>query len=290
MERFEEKFEGNFSENSIWISTTPTTLVQTLPFYIIEAGHFHAYSDYKVKRKFHDSFLLLYTTNGCGCVKTADIDISLPANHAIIIDCHAAHEYFSQTDSWEFLWLHLSGNAIEAMLDIIYPDNSINAVNMEFSESFRNNIVSIIEKAAIQDIKTSIAISSKVHLLLNSMYTASLKSDKINQKKETADDINTVLEYIKNNFSQPITVDNMVNVISISKYHFIRRFNKIMGTTPYHYLLNYRITTAKALLRTTDKSVAEIAEMCGFLDASNFVATFKKHTSQTPLGYRHDFT
>jgi len=43
-------------------------------------------------------------------------------------------------------------------------------------------------------------------------------------------------------------------------------------------------------LRTTNKSIAEISEECGFLDTSNFISQFKKNTNQKPTDYRRDFT
>lgn len=285
-----DKFEGTLSDNSIWITATPTPLTQTLPFYISEAGHFCVYSDYMVKRDLHDSFLLLYTCSGIGCIKTGDINILLPQEHAVIIDCHIAHEYFSQSDSWDFLWVHFNGSGIEAMFDVIYPNNSVRAVNMEIEDDFRSIITSIIDKVIKNDIRSSMDISSRMHTLLNLMYSATIVIEESNQKKESADDIRAVLDYIKKNYSQPISIDDMVNTIHISKYHFIRRFSRTMGVTPYHYLTNYRITMAKTLLRTSNKTVAEIAEICGFLDTSNFITQFKKRTGQKPLQYRRDFT
>ena len=285
-----DEFLGKLSDNSIWVTVTPTLLVKNFPFYITEAGHFTVYSDYKVKRDLHDSFLLLYTCSGTGCVKTGNISIQLPEGHAVIIDCHTAHEYFSKTDIWDFLWIHFEGSAVKTMFDVLYPNNSVYAVNMESEVEFKNCITSIISRIIKNDIKTCIDSSYRMHQLINLMYSASLAAEENNQKKDSGDDIHTVLELIKSNYSQPISIDDMIETIHISKYHFIRRFNRIMGMTPYNYLMNYRITMAKTMLRTTDKTVAEIAEECGFMDTSNFIAKFKRSTNQKPLQYRRDFT
>ena len=99
-----------------------------------------------------------------------------------------------------------------------------------------------------------------------------------------------VIDFIQNNYSDSISIDDMIQNIHISKYHFIRLFHRIMGTTPYNYLTNYRINKSKLLLRTTNKSIAEISEECGFLDTSNFISQFKQNTNQKPTDYRRDFT
>ena len=72
----------------------------------------------------------------------------------------------------------------------------------------------------------------------------------------------------------------------VSKSWFLRLFRQYMGTTPYNYLVNFRITQAKELLVLTDHSVTEIAQQVGFGDASNFSTRFAKATGQSPLQYR----
>jgi len=285
-----DRFEGELADNSVWMTLTPAPLTQTLPFYISEAGHFDVYSDYMVKRDLHDSFLLLYTCSGEGCVKTGDITIQLPEKHAVIIDCHNPHEYFSQSEKWDFLWIHFHGGGVESLFEIIYPGNSVHGINMENVDMFKRDIMKVIDSMIRNDIKSCLDISTGLHSILNSMHSASIESEANNQKKDSAEDICIVLDYIKENYSQPITIDDMVNTIHLSKYHFIRRFNRIMGVTPYNYLTNYRITMAKTMLRQTTKQVSEIAEECGFLDTSNFITHFKKRTGQKPLQYRRDFT
>lgn len=72
----------------------------------------------------------------------------------------------------------------------------------------------------------------------------------------------------------------------MSKSYFLRLFRRYMGTTPYNYLVNFRITQAKELLVLTDYSVSEIAQEVGFGDAGNFSTRFAKATGQSPLQYR----
>ena len=93
------------------------------------------------------------------------------------------------------------------------------------------------------------------------------------------------------------TVDSMVQTgfalhemlltsAHMSKSYFLRLFRRYMGTTPYNYLVNFRITQAKELLVLTDRSISEIAQEVGFGDASNFSTRFAKATGQSPMQYR----
>ncbi len=284
------KYDENISDNSQWITATPTPLAKTLPFYASEAGHFIADYDYKVQRETHDSFLLIYTISGQGSVQTADNSILLNSGYSVIIDCHIPHEYHTASDKWEFFWIHLSGSGISPLFDIIYPDGIARAINMLNVHEFENTLSTLINSITKNDVAGCIGISSDMHSILNFICLSSLENEKVGMKKEYADDIQTVIKFIENNYSEPISIDDMIENIHVSKYHFIRRFSRAMGITPYSYLTNYRINMSKTLLRSTDKTVSEIAECCGFLDTSNFINHFKKHTGQKPLQYRRDFS
>ncbi len=284
-----EKYEGNVSENSVWLTDTPTPLALTLPFYITEAGHFYAEKEYSITRDEHDSFLLLFSVNGSGQVTTGETVISLPANHAVIIDCHKFHEYHSESDTWEFIWIHLKGQCASALFNILYP-LEVCSVNVRDFKTFRQDISSLIYKVQKNDVMNSTEISFEIHNLFNTLIKDTIKSENSSKKKEHIADIDTVVEFIKNHYSEPISIEDMISNIHISKYHFIRLFRRIMGTTPYNYLTNYRINIAKTMLRSSNKSIAEIAEECGFLDTSNFITQFKKNTDQKPTQYRRDFT
>lgn len=282
------KYEEKISDTSIWVTSTPTGLAKELPFYISEAGHFTAENGYKVSRDTHDSFLLLYTISGKGFVNSGDTSIILPASHTAIIDCRIPHEYHSMSDEWEFLWIHFGGISADALFNIIYPDKLISAINMSCSYKFRNMILSIIDDATKNDIVGYSEISLRIHSLLNQICIASPEHLSVANNPE--DDISKAISFIESNYASHISIEDMINDIHISKYHFIRSFRRSIGVTPYNYLINYRINISKILLRSTDKTISEIAEDCGFLDASNFISQFKKHTGQRPLQYRKDFT
>ena len=285
-----KKYEESISDNSLWITATPTTPAKTLPFFISETGHFTAHGDYKVQRNFHDSFLLLYTVSGQGCVHTSDTAIQLLPEHCIIIDCHNLHEYYSVSETWEFFWIHFNGSGAAPLFDIIYPDNNLLPVNMDKFSGFKKRMSRIIQYTAKNDLNSCIAASSEIHSLLSDIHLSSLDDEKIHAEKEVSDDIRNVIAFIKDNYADSISLDDMIKNVHISKYHFIRCFRRAMGITPYSYLTNYRINMSKTLLRSTDKSVAAIAELCGFLDTSNFITQFKKHTGQKPSQYRKDFS
>ena len=91
---------------------------------------------------------------------------------------------------------------------------------------------------------------------------------------------------IRARYAEPLCLDEMLESAPVSKSYFLRLFRQYMGTTPYNFLLCYRITQAKELLVMTDLPVGEIARQVGFGDESNFSTRFAGMAGQSPLQYR----
>jgi AraC-like DNA-binding protein len=280
-----KKYEENILDKSTWITQTPTTATTTLPFFITEAGHFYAESNYSVHRDFHDSFLFLYTLKGSGQIQSANIKITLNANSATLIDCHEFHSYSSLSSSWEFIWIHMKGAGVRAMYHLIYPEG-ISAIHVSKELLVYN---SFFEKNIQYDVLSSAEASAQLHALLNTLFKCRFDNQERNNNMRYGELINNSISIIQEHFSAPLAIDDILTDIPVSKYHFIRIFKQVMGITPYQYLTNYRINMAKILLRSEDISISEVAERCGFSDTSNFINQFKKHTAQKPLEYKRYF-
>lgn len=282
------KYEESIENTSLWITATPTAATLTLPFYIMEAGHFLARQDYMVKREYHNSFLLLYTISGEGTLSSAGNTMSLSPGSCIVIDCRNPHKYYSTTKNWDFLWLHYDGSSAAPMLDILYPKSKQPILPADPSH-FEKQLTALLKLTQHNDIASCMETSASMHLLFQVLLFSLLETERNHQKGTYSADIDTAVTFIRNNYSHPLTIDDVIRDIPISKYHFIRLFRRIMGVTPYSYLMNYHINRSKILLRSTNKSIAEIAEACGFSDTSNFISQFKKHTGIRPTHYRKTF-
>ena len=98
--------------------------------------------------------------------------------------------------------------------------------------------------------------------------------------------INGILDYIKEHFSENITNKHLSNVFGYHPYHLNRIMKSAIGTTLHQYLIYYRMEMAKKFLGEAELSVLEISRLCGYNNFSNFSYDFKKKNGCTPLGYR----
>lgn len=88
--------------------------------------------------------------------------------------------------------------------------------------------------------------------------------------------IKKVLTKIRNDYSKPLTLDDLAEEAQLNKQYFCRAFRQATGKTPIDYLNYYRIECAAEQLSLSYVSITEIALSCGFNDLSYFNRLFKR--------------
>jgi AraC-like DNA-binding protein len=90
-------------------------------------------------------------------------------------------------------------------------------------------------------------------------------------------------------YADPLTVDDLARAAGLSRAHFSREFRAAFGESPHAYLLTRRLERAAALLRHTDRSVAEICLAVGLRSVGSFTSTFTRTFGRSPTAYRRAF-
>jgi len=91
---------------------------------------------------------------------------------------------------------------------------------------------------------------------------------------------------IHSSYGEGLDIKRLAKMVGVSQSQFERLFSRILGTTPYEYLLRVRIAAARALLENSDRTIADIACETGFYDHSHFTRTFKRLVGVSPGKYR----
>ena len=95
-----------------------------------------------------------------------------------------------------------------------------------------------------------------------------------------------LIKYINKHFAEIESIEQIAQHFFISKYHLCRIFKNSLNITVIDYLNNVKIKNACKYLESTDKSIMEISQLCGFNSSTYFHNVFKKLPSLSPSEYR----
>jgi transcriptional regulator GlxA family with amidase domain len=105
------------------------------------------------------------------------------------------------------------------------------------------------------------------------------------RKLKSASRLAFIIDYIKNNLHQKLSIEHLARLALVSKSNFFKLFKFELGTSPNEYILQQRIKRAKELLKE-NQSIKEIAFATGFSDTNHFIKTFKTFEGVTPKIYQ----
>lgn len=95
-----------------------------------------------------------------------------------------------------------------------------------------------------------------------------------------------VLNYIKSNLNEKISINSLSDKACMSKATFYRLFKRELGISPNDFILTEKVNRAKILLAQPGNKVASISYELGFTDANYFIRAFKKIVGVTPGAYQ----
>ncbi|MDF2537210.1 MAG: AraC family transcriptional regulator [Herbinix sp.] len=104
--------------------------------------------------------------------------------------------------------------------------------------------------------------------------------------KDIVTRLQTVFDYIENNYQNDITALDMSNLSHISYSYFSRLFKKVMKRSFRDYLTYVRISKAEKLLTTSELNITEIALAVGFTTSSYFIQQFKLYKEISPKQFQ----
>ncbi|MBT2720537.1 AraC family transcriptional regulator [Bacillus sp. ISL-46] len=284
MVTFKERASYDWSEDSVRIMATPSSIARNTFFYVQEIGSFQTKPNYFTEREHLPSYLIVFTRGGKGYLTYDNKKYTLLPNQIFFIDCMNYHYY--ETDKkelWDIIWVHFNGPASQG--------------HYHYFQRHESPVVSVPENSHITQIMSNLLDVQQTHDFHKEPISSKLITDLLTELIFAAnttipsgalipDSISSIMKELEKRFNARISLDQLASAHAISKFHLVREFKKYTGITPNEYLINCRISYAKKLLKYSDLSVSEIAYSVGIDNVSHFINLFKSREQITPLTYR----
>lgn len=131
------------------------------------------------------------------------------------------------------------------------------------ASSYWNLLLYLVEKYAGREMAI---LAAKIYALELDRKTQSPFVIFNGQKKHEDEPIKKAQEFIENNITEKISVEDLASKFALGRRNFIRRFKKATNNTPVEYIQRVRIEAAKKNLEVTGKNVNEVMYDAGYSD------------------------
>lgn len=256
---------------------------KTRPFSISMCGVSYCDGTYKISRAKSNIYCIEYIYKGLGYVNLDDISFMASEGDVYILPEGRKHFYYSDAENpWTKIWFNIRGDLVQNVIKSYNLENVYHIKGLRIPFLFEEFI-----KTAEKADSPEEAMDKCAGSFLKIMQAAHRHIYSTEKNKPTG--IATRLKAKLDSLTDfDISFDTIVEEMYCTKSHAIRVFKSEYGVTPYEYLLDRKILTAKMMIKNTGMSIKEISDYLGFRDCHYFSNFFKKRTGVSPLNYRND--
>ncbi|MGO4818874.1 AraC family transcriptional regulator [Flavobacterium sp. W22_SRS_FP1] len=155
--------------------------------------------------------------------------------------------------------------------------------NIELANTINKLIKECMSTSVTKDVLADLTLQE---LLIRIVQTQTAKSIDDGLHADPNSPITQVLDYIRLNLRENISLKNLSDISCMSTTSFYRFFKRELGMSPIEFVIKEKIRCAKKLLKNPSIQINEVCHLSGFEDSNYFIRLFKKHEGITPKQYQ----
>lgn len=265
------------------------------------AYHYVNLSDTKVPWHWHEELEFNYIVNGSAVLTTTNQNCVFHKGEGFFINTNVLCTLNMETkeqgcivDSHLFHPIFLGGHFKSIFstkyLDPVLQNKHLELLEIRGTTSRQKKLLNLLRQSSLlqkqenTEFQTRNLFSNIWLLLLEEIREAESMNNSVNRTNQ--DRIQTMITFIQQNYQEKLSLEDIARSASVSKSECLRCFRSSIQRTPFEYLLDYRLETAKRLLRCTDTSILDIALQTGFSNGAYFGKMFKEAYGIPPGLYR----
>ena len=244
-------------------------------------------NDWQCTFNAHHYTELFYVINGHGQFLINDEMFEIKEDDMIIINPNVLHTEIKLTETpMDYIIVGIEGLQFTSVEDnVTRKDFSIHSFH-EYKDDILYYLNALLKEQGEKKQYYELSCQYLLQVLVINMLRHASSDLVIVPAKKIAKECRFIEQYISNHYKENITLDLLSEKTFMNKFYMVHAFKQYKGISPINYLIQLRVTKAKELLATTDRSIAQISDDCGFSSQSYFSQVFKKETHMTPNEYR----
>jgi AraC family transcriptional regulator of arabinose operon len=261
---------------------------QTDDLFLVHCGIQKCPPGYTYNHKIPNENHLHFVLDGKGILEINDKIYHIKKDDIFVIPKGHKIRYFADDDDpWEYMWLTFDGNKAETYLGHIGLSAECPVIHSELPVKIYYPIIGKILDTNELTFANEIRRVGYLYEVISSLIEAqSAYKRELNIYDYSSDTyVAYALQYIKLNYSK-IKVNDIAQYIGISRSYLTAIFKKQLNISPQEYLVSFRLKRSAELLKTSNASIKEIADMIGYDNPLTFSKMFKQTYGISPREYR----
>lgn len=244
----------------------------------------------------HDDLQLIYVLNGTIRLQTLEESLLLAAGDGLFINKKVLHRMQKVDEAHyktfrfpDYFLGFYAGSPAKQFVDMVLEAEQLTFCHFTKGQAWCDDVLAIMQQLSQLNKGQTDFFVYEVLVLLTRIWLLMLKNIQLpasHEKSLTNIRMQKFLRYIETNYAEDIALADLAASANVSKSECLRCFKASMQTTPYKYLLEYRLAQAARLLKTSSDKIENIANAVGFHQLSHFGQCFKQKTGFSPKEYR----
>lgn len=258
------------------------------PMAIEMSGISYCDGSYRIERKNSQVYVFEYIIKGTGTVICDGREYAPSEGDVYVLPVGSDHRYFSDSQNpWTKIFFNIYGRLVDELMLVYGLQGRVYyhlcGIKPLFDDFYR--AAKDAKRNGCAENFTGICALKLHEIVLELRKNACMETADLYRSSHSleAEKIKRLLDLRVNG---SVTIEELSSAIFRSPDYTIKLFKREYGVTPYCYLLNRKIETAKSLLKGTSLSIKEISSGLAFCDQHYFSNIFKKSTGYSPKNYR----
>jgi len=230
-----------------------------------------------------DHYLLHFVTAGRGMYTVAGQTRRLAQGDMFLARPGETIAYTADSEApWSYCWVGFHGLDADALLR--QTDFTLHRRTLTFEGDMPEALLMDIYRARGARPCETAAMTGRLYVFL-AWLMENARGEPREKRQAAREHVRYACEYIANNFSRPISVEDVARHVGVCRSRLYRAFEEHMNTSPTQYLARFRMRQACLLLEKGDLSVKAVAYSVGFEDPLYFSRKFKEIMGCVPSRY-----